>query len=301
MKQETFSNGVTISGPPLTHDASVIHARSFSGVGSLHVLWRGFGNTGAPIVSFTISILAPNEEKLADPISASTYWNFTFHSLNISCAGIYRVEVCAIDLLQQAACTLSHGFAVDHTAPIVGRIVNGPLLNEHVLVQSSTNEIRTIWTAFRDDESGIQGCRWCVGNASGGLCDVLSHQGIGHATWAHRSDLALHHQQMLYIYITVECANGAGRSSSATSSAILIHARSPQISVPACISHVGLPCDSDLRHIFTNESHRYELSWGVADSSIKMEQFWAIGTTKGGQEIQNFSSIDTNIVRLPHS
>jgi len=298
MKQETFSDGVTISGPPLTHDASVIHARSFSGVGSLHVLWRGFGNNGAPIVSFTISILAPNGEKLADPISASTHWNFTFHSLNISCAGIYRVEVCAIDLLQQAACTLSHGFAVDHTAPIVGRIVNGPLLNEHVLVQSSTNEIRTIWTAFRDDESGIQGCRWCVGSASGGLCDVLSHQGIGHATWAHRSDLALHHQQVLYI--TVECANGAGRSSSATSSAILIHTRSPQISVPACISPVGSPCDSDLRHIFTNESHRYELSWGVADSSIKMEQFWAIGTTKGGQEIQNFSRIDTNIVRLPH-
>ena len=249
-------------------------------------------------MSFTISILAPNGVKLFDPISSSTWWNYTLHDLNISCDGIYHVEVCAVDLLQQAACARSDGLAIDNTPPFAGKVVNGLLLNKHVHVQASANEIRAIWTAFRDDESGIKGCRWCLGSASA-WCDVLPYQSVGPATWARQSDLALHHRQVLFI--TVECINGAGRSSSATSREVLIHTLAPSFVAPACISLLGSTCSSHRNHIFTNESNRYALSWGLAEtnSSVKMTQFWAIGTTKGGQEVQNFSRIHTNIIQLP--
>jgi hypothetical protein len=144
LMSEARSDGVMVCAPPSTQKASVKHNIFFSGVGALQVFWSGFHHSGAPITSFTITILSKNGTNLFDPLSSGAWWNFTFHNLNISICGTYFVQVCAIDLLEQYACKESDGFSVDKTNPLTGQVVNGPFLYNHVHLQSSNRRLLDI-------------------------------------------------------------------------------------------------------------------------------------------------------------
>jgi len=291
------SDGVMICGAPLTESAVVVNENVFSGTGSLQVWWSGFRHNGAPIVSFSITILKNSGERLFDSVHVGSWWNFTFDRLNISEDGWYHTEVCAFDVLRQSACVRSDAFAVDQTPPTPGLVVNGPFLNSHIHVQSATDAVRATWAVFRDKESGIRGCRWCLGSLSG-KCDLMSFQSVGPVTWAQQSDLELHHLQILFI--TVTCVNGAGSAASASSSPILVHTEAPTFSRPACISLLRTACDSSARHVYASKFQTLQLSWDIVEQhGIQTTKFWSIGLTKGGQEVRNFTNADQNSVQLP--
>jgi hypothetical protein len=128
----------------------------------------------------------------------------------------------------------------------------------------------------------------------------MPFESVGLQSWARQSGLALHHLQILFI--SVICINGAGLESSASSSPILIHTMGPTFSVPACIEARGSACSIGSTNTFANESNHLELRWRVDKrKEMNTKQFWAIGLTKGGQEIQNFSRIDQDYVLLPPS
>ena len=94
------------------------------------------------------------------------------------------------------------------------------------------------WSGFSDPESGIASYRWAIGT-SPGASDVLPFTSVGAATSAIQFGLAL--AEGPTYYVSVEAANGAGLTTTATSNGIRIDVTPPAAPAPVAPGASGGP------------------------------------------------------------
>jgi hypothetical protein len=147
--------------------------------------------------------------------------------------------------------------------------------------QSSTTTIDANWTPFVDATHGITGYEWAIGTTSGGT-EVQAFTGVGLANGASSSSLALVNGQTYYV--TVRATNGVGLTATANSDGVTVDSSGP---VPGTVSDGPGPDIS-----FQASTSTIDANWtAFTDPQSGITNLeWAIGTTSGGSQVQNFTT-----------
>ena len=210
---------------------------------SLSVSWQGFTDpeSGIKEYKWKTCLASQISDCVTKFVSAGLKRNVVLSDIGITHGTEYRFVVKAVNMAGFDTDSVSNLFILDSTSPEVGIVYHGHKPLQDKYYQSSSLEVSASWTSFSDKESGISRYEVCIGSIPG-LCDVSAFRNVGVTTSTIVGNLHLHHNSTYYT--TVRAANGAGQTSFASSSGIIIDLTSP-------ISNIlrdGENSDEDISH-----------------------------------------------------
>ena len=156
-----------------------------------------------------------------------------------------------------------------------------------ITYQTSTTTISANWDGcFADPQSGIAGYEWAI-YISGGA-NIQPYTSVGTATSATNSSLSLT-SGTTYI-VNVRATNGAGLTRLAGSDGVTVDATPP---TATGVPNDGLGADVDVQSSTTALSANWASVFADAQSGVTAYE-WAIGTTAGGTNVQNYTGVGTS-------
>ena len=180
----------------------------------------------------------------------------------------------------------SDGVTPDNSAPsVTGTPRDG--LGADISYQTSTTTISANWAGcFSDSQSGIAGYEWAI-YVSGGT-NIQPYTSVGTATSATNSSLSLT-PGTTYI-VNVRATNGAGLTRLTGTNGVMVDATPPTVTG---VPNDGLGADVDSQTSTTVLSANWAGVFADAQSGVTAYE-WAIGTTFGGTNVQNYTSVGTS-------
>jgi hypothetical protein len=185
--------------------------------------WRNFEDVETGIKAYKWKICTATQICVTEFISVGVKNSVTLSDIEIGPGIEYVFLVKAVNFAGLESESVSNSFILDRTSPEIGIVYNGhDQFGE--TYHSSPTEISVSWEDFRDKESGISRYEICIGS-NPGLCDLSEFRSVGLVTGAIVSNLNLTHNATYYA--TVCCTNGAGQTSFASSSGIIVDLTPP--------------------------------------------------------------------------
>jgi hypothetical protein len=249
---------------------------------TINANWSGFSDPESGISGYewAIGTTSGGTEVQGFTSVGITGTSATNSALTLANGTTYYVTVRATNGVGLSTDVTSDGVTVDNTPPVAGTVNDGVAAD--IDYQTSTDTINANWSGFSDPESGIAGYEWAIGTTSGGT-DIQGFTSVGiTGTSATNSTLSLTNGTTYYV--TVRATNGAGLTNTATSDGVTVDSTPPV----AGMVNDGLAADID----YQTSTDTINANWsGFSDPESGIAGYeWAIGTTSGGTDIQDFTS-----------
>lgn len=173
----------------------------------------------------------------------------------------------------------------DITPPAtVGTVNDG--LSADIAVTGSLTQLSANWTASSDPETGISGYWYAVGTSAGGT-DVADWTYNGLTTSVTRAGLSL--TDGITYYFSVKAVNGVGVYSGVKSS----NGQTVNTNSPTDIPYVNDGTGADIQYV--SSLQHLSANWGTSSHVSGITAYeYAIGTTRGGVDARNWTSVGLN-------
>jgi predicted GH43/DUF377 family glycosyl hydrolase len=167
---------------------------------------------------------------------------------------------------------------VDTTGPVAGAVNDGG--GADIAYQASTTTISANWSGFGDPQSGVVSYEWAIGTTPGGT-DIQGWANVGLSTSATNGSLTLVNGTTYYV--SVRATNGAGLQTTITADGVTVDMSGP---VAGTVND-GAGTDIDVQVSTTTVTANWS---GFSDPGSGISGYeWAIGTTPGGTDVQNWT------------
>ncbi|MBI2571446.1 MAG: hypothetical protein HYV63_30935 [Candidatus Schekmanbacteria bacterium] len=283
-----LSDGVQVdtAGPDPTtiNDGPAADIDYQSSTTTLSTNWSAFPDQGSGVAYYEWAIGTTDggtEVQAFTNIGLST--SATQSGLSLSDGTTYYVTVRGHDNLDNVrAAAVSDGVTVDTDGPAAGVVSDGTAAD--IDVQGSTASLSANWSGFTDGVSGIASYEWAIGTSPGGT-DVQTWTGVGTATVATNGGLSLN--PATSYYVSARALDNAGNTGSAATS----DGVTPDTALGSAGSiDDGAGSDVDFQTSLDTMAANWSGFTPPVGRAIASYE-WAIGTTRGGVELQGWTNV----------
>ena len=292
----TNSNGQTVvvdstppSPPPNVRDGTGTDISTTSSTTQLSANWDASTDNESSISGYQYAIgTTAGGTQIVNWTSLGNVTTVTKTGLSLVEGQTYFFSVQAVNGVGLTGnATNSNGQTVTDSTPPSrpGSVRDG--LGTDISTTTSTTQLSANWDASSDNESGISGYQYAIGTAAGGT-QTVNWTLLGNVTFVTKTGLSLTVGQTYYF--GVRAVNGVGLTSSARNSngqTVQVTDSTPP-SPPANVRD-GMGADISTTTSTTQLSANWDASTDN-ESGISGYQY-AIGTTTGGTQIVNWTSL----------
>ncbi|XP_077992165.1 uncharacterized protein LOC144446291 [Glandiceps talaboti] len=314
-----WSNGVLVdTTPPVEGDLrdgldQLVDVKYSSETATVSANWNGYSDPESDIMKYSVSVYRQHAdagisvngsvqaeqihtvESLTPDISFINWHHFHLHH------GDYvYVQLDAINQADNPTTTLSDGYVVDTTNPVVHFLGDGTSLGTDRQYTSSTSQLSANWD-FEDPESGVDHYRIAVYETQAGSRrqihpmdrnDWVSVPGTA-TTWTSVDTLSLRIGG--HYSVRVSAVNGAGLSTVHDTDGVVLDPTPPMMRAVFVGVIAGESEERFDGYVLQTDPNGIQATWLATDPESGILAYWAaVGTTPGGVDVSDYRSMGIN-------
>ncbi|XP_070572594.1 uncharacterized protein [Ptychodera flava] len=271
--------------------------------------WNGYTDPESGILQYDVSIYRQSAQQdvatenrttelihEAESVSADTSF-IDWHHFHLRHGDSVYVKLDAINQAESSTITMSDGFVIDTTNPVVHFLGDGTVQGEDRQYSSSTSQLSANWD-FEDPESGIEYYGVAIYETHGGTRRQIQPQDrnewftvpSGTSVWMSEDNLSL--QIGGHYSIRVSAVNGAGLTTVHDTDGVIIDPTPPVMRSVYVGVLAGESEEIFDGFVLTTDENGILATWSATDPESGILAYWvAVGTTPGGTEISDYRSM----------
>lgn len=249
--------------------------------GRISANWSGFDDSETGITQYEWAIgCSPGADDIQPFVWLGDVGSATSGLLTLVDGATYYVAVRVTNGAGETTIGVSNGVTVDFSAVVSGTVNDGN--GADVDFQAAANSVAANWSGFVSSRSPIVDYSWQVGTTAGGS-DVVAPTSVGLVQSFSTSALVLQDGVRYFVTISAHCEDGT--FASATSDGVTVDSSPP---LPGTVAD-GTSEDLDVY----SAGGGLAANWsGFADPGSGVVAYaWAMGTTPGGTDVQDFVDV----------